>query len=202
LGYMKARAQMEQLGGTIKGQGIGEIAGQNKITDVLKQVIGMAGTDKGVQWGFLESVLRSYGVKAGVGEIGWLLSSLRGEEATSEQLAAIQAEAGLQAGGAGEVAAMTTATGRLDLKGAARRRVGAIAPGARTRAGITNQQINAGARMVGIVNQLESMATSANSAFSTLAGPTIQKAVDALEYLGSAAVAAATGLGGGGGPSK
>jgi hypothetical protein len=186
--YRASLMEIEKLAGTIKKEGVGGITGHSKISDAFKGIMQMAGGDTGGQEGMLQSALRSIGVTVSATETNWLARSLRGEEATPEQLAAISSERTRQSEGRAELTAIEEAGG---LEAAARKTVGTYAPGAKAQAALENQQIAVGGKMVGVVLKLEKMALRANTAFTTLAGPTMESVTSSLDQLASKAAAAA-----------
>lgn len=178
--YRAARSRMETMSNTVRGQGVGGVATSSKISESLKQIMRFTGGDTASQNEMLQQVLQQYGVRGSVQEFDWLGRSLRGEEATPRQLSAIQAEQARQARRQGDVDIMQRPGG---LETAARTAVGVYAPGVRSQARITNQQIAIGGKMVSIVQGLERSSINTTKAFSTLTNDTLKSLVTGLEKL-------------------
>lgn len=180
--YREARARMESLAGTVQAEGVGAIAGESQISESLRGIMRMAGGDPGAQAELLQTVLRQMGVQTSVKETDWLARSLRGEEATPEQLSMIQQERRRQALGAAE-AKETGLGSEADMMQAAKDVVSGYAPGAKAQASLANKQIAVGRRMVGVVKQLENMALDATDAMSKAFVPSLSKATTELENM-------------------
>jgi hypothetical protein len=186
--YRAARSRMEELGGTVRGKGVGGIAGDSVITDAFRKLMEFSGGGPAAQTEILQRSMEKLGVRGSIKEFDWFGRKIRGEEATPEQLQAIQAEQQRRAGGRGEIEAIRQAGG---LEGAARLTVGAYAPAARAQASLANQQIAVGGKMVKTVMRLERASLRTTAAFTTLAGPTLDNVTKSLDALAQQAVTTA-----------
>jgi hypothetical protein len=189
--YRAARARLEELGGTVAGGGVEGVAGTSRITGALGQIMRFAGGDPGAQTELLQRAMEQMGVRGSVREFDWLARSIRGEEATGEQLEAIRREEGRLAKGFEREEAIREGGG---FERAARRAVSTYGPGARAQANLVNRQIAAGRRMVGVVMKLENMALNTTNAFNKLTGEPLKKVIDGLDTLSQKAFDAADKL--------
>ena len=181
--YRAARSRLEEL--NMGGQGVDAIAGNSKIANALKRVMGLAGGDRGSQAELLQQVVTKLGGRGSVKEFDWLQRSLSGGEATPEQFAAIQQEKAMRAAGAGRAAGIRKKGGLKDL---ASGMVGTYSPGARAMAGLENQQIDAGGKVVGRVISLEQASINTAKAFENLAGKHIDTLTASLGALSDEAL--------------
>ena len=176
--YRAARSRMEQL--DISGQGVGGLAGNTKVSEALKRIMGMAGGDNASQAEMLQQTVTKMGGMGSVQEFDWLQRKLSGGVATPEQLAAIQKEQAKRAAGKAEAG--------IGLQKLAGGMVSGYAPGAKAKSGLENEQIAVGGKMVSVVIALEKSSINTTRAFTELAGGPLKDVAASLGKLSVEAI--------------
>ena len=195
--YRRSRERLETMATQLRGQGAGAIA-ESGYGEQFRQIMRVAGSDPDAQAEFLQRVLRNIGANISTKESSWLARRFQGLESTPEQLRAIQEEQARAERGQETLAAIEGAGG---LRGAAARRISLEGPNLRAQASIQNQQIQAGRKMIGIVQGLERASMDVNKAFRNLSSDTLVSFTKGIEAAASkaselAATLSTEGLGG------
>lgn len=191
--YRAARSRLEEM--NLEGQGVGDIAGNTKVSDALRKIMGMAGGDKASQAEMLQQTVTKLGGRGSVKDFDWLANMLRGEGGSPEQQAAITAEMKRREEGASGAGKMRDKKGTY-LEGLARASVEGYAPSAKADAGIKNRQIAAGGKVIGNVQKLERASLNVTDAFNTLTKGPLTDFSDVIEILTGRVKEAALSFGG------
>lgn len=187
--YIEKRKEMERLGKTVGTLGVAGALQVPELQKVFQTMAGGPGSDINERIARVQGLLGPT-MGTSLQEAEWIVRYARGEM-TPEQILAAQREEERRATGAAGVTAIEQGGG---YEGLAKQAIGAIAPGARQMAYVTNQQIEAGRKMSGVVLQLERMATDTATAFANLAGEPLKLVVGALDSLEKQALDAAVAL--------
>jgi len=162
--YEQTILKMESAGQQMREQGVGGAMG-GPMGEVMKRIRGMTGGDRAAGRLMLRNLMKQQmGIDMSQQEMMMLDKQLSGQALTPEEQVMVDREKSRRELGAAEAKDIATPGGLADAASTV------VPESIKKQARIENKQTEAGAKMVGIVNAMDSAAANLTKAFSNLAG--------------------------------